>query len=81
MPFAYFDRLSPARQRIYLRSDAIERVELPAGPSLEVLVGDLERMLAHASGIIGFPRTLLRWRRRCALHNQRHETASSLRRT
>ncbi len=47
MPFAYFDRLSPARQRVYLRSDAIERVDLPAGSSLQPLVGDLERALAH----------------------------------
>jgi hypothetical protein len=47
MPFAYFDRLSPARQRIYLRSDAIERVDLPDGPSLQPLVADLERALAH----------------------------------
>lgn len=30
MPFAYFDRLSPARQRIYLKSDAIHEVVLPA---------------------------------------------------
>jgi hypothetical protein len=47
MPFAYFDRLSPARRRIYLRSDAIERVELPPGPALQGLVDDLERTLAH----------------------------------
>ena len=47
MPFAYFARLSRARQRIYLRSDAIERVDLPPGPALQGLVGDLERALAH----------------------------------
>ncbi len=46
MPFAYFDRLSPARQRIYRRSDAIERVDLPPGPALQDLAGDLERALA-----------------------------------
>ena len=46
MPFAYFDRLSPARQRIYLRSDAIDRVELPPGPALEHLVAGMERALA-----------------------------------
>jgi hypothetical protein len=46
MPFAYFDRLSPARRRIYLRSDAIERVDLPPGPALQGLVADLERALA-----------------------------------
>jgi hypothetical protein len=42
MPFAYFDRLSPARKRIYLRSDAIERLELPHGPPLRDLLRDLE---------------------------------------
>lgn len=31
MPFAYYDRLSPARQRIYRKSDAIETLALPAG--------------------------------------------------
>lgn len=47
MPFAYFDRLSPARQRVYLRSDAIERVELPAGPALEPLLHEMEVALLH----------------------------------
>ena len=46
MPFAYFDRLSPARKRIYLRSDSIERVELPQSPSAERLVKDMEAALA-----------------------------------
>jgi len=31
MPFAYYDRLSPARKRIYRASDAIERLDLPEG--------------------------------------------------
>ena len=31
MPFAYYDRLSPARQRIYRTSDAIEALDLPGG--------------------------------------------------
>ena len=31
MPFAYYDRLSPARKRIYRASDAIERLDLPDG--------------------------------------------------
>jgi hypothetical protein len=31
MPFAYYDRLSPERQRIYRRSDAIESLALPPG--------------------------------------------------
>jgi hypothetical protein len=34
MPFAYYDRLSPARQRIYRKSDAIETLALPAGLEL-----------------------------------------------
>jgi hypothetical protein len=46
MPFAYFDRLSPARKRIYLRSDAIDRVDLPQGPAPEGLVNDMETALA-----------------------------------
>jgi hypothetical protein len=31
MPFAFYDRLSPPRQRTYLRSDAIVALALPAG--------------------------------------------------
>jgi hypothetical protein len=31
MPFAYYDRLSAARQRIYRKSDALEIPALPAG--------------------------------------------------
>jgi hypothetical protein len=31
MPFAYYDRLSPARKRIYRKSDAIETIGLPRG--------------------------------------------------
>ena len=31
MPFAYYARLSPARQRIYRQSDAISSLELPVG--------------------------------------------------
>jgi hypothetical protein len=46
MPFAYFDRLSPSRKRIYLRSDAIEKVDLPHGPSIEGLLRDMEMALA-----------------------------------
>lgn len=34
MRFAYFDRLSRSRQRIYLRSDAIESLGLPPGLAL-----------------------------------------------
>jgi len=45
MPFAYFDRLSPARKAVYLRSDAIERVTLPAGPPLTHIVQQIEEEL------------------------------------
>src|ERR1700704_3236459 len=31
MPFAYYAKLSAGRQRIYRKSDAIERLDLPAG--------------------------------------------------
>jgi hypothetical protein len=37
MPFAYYAKLSPARQRIYRRSDAIETLPLPAG----VMAGEI----------------------------------------
>ena len=47
VPFAFFDRLSPRRQRIYLASDAIVTVRLPAGdsagPSITALRSALER--------------------------------------
>lgn len=47
VPFAYFDRLSPRRQRIYLASDAIVAVTLPAGnpagPALAALRSALAR--------------------------------------
>ncbi len=42
MPFAYFDRLSAARKAIYLRSDAIERVDLPPGTDLRGLLEEME---------------------------------------
>jgi hypothetical protein len=45
MPFAYFDRLSAARKRIYLRSDAIDRVELPPGAPLTALLEEMQRAL------------------------------------
>lgn len=34
MPFAYYTRLSPAQQRIYRASDAIESIPLPPGVAL-----------------------------------------------
>jgi hypothetical protein len=45
MPFSYFDRLSPARKVIYLRSDNIEKIHLPPGPPLDDLVTRLEQAL------------------------------------
>jgi hypothetical protein len=46
MPFAYYDRLSPARQRVYRKSDAILRIAVPDVAGLRQLVGPLERALA-----------------------------------
>jgi len=47
MPFAYYDRLSPARKRIYRRSDAIETLDLPpevrGGPLVAALRAALEQ--------------------------------------
>ena len=34
MPFAFYDRLSPARKRIYRKSDAILKIEVPDFPAL-----------------------------------------------
>jgi hypothetical protein len=45
MPFSYFDRLSPARKVIYLRSDAIDKIQLPPGPPPSGLVLQLEQAL------------------------------------
>jgi len=45
MSFTYFDRLSPTRKKIYLRSDAIVRVDLPPGPPLDRLLDDMEAAL------------------------------------
>jgi hypothetical protein len=45
MPFSYFDRLSPARKVVYLRSDAIEKIQLPPGPPVDHLVPMLEQVL------------------------------------
>jgi hypothetical protein len=47
MPFAYYDRLSAARQRTYRRSDAIDRLDLPpevrAGTTVTALRAALDR--------------------------------------
>ena len=41
MPFAYYAKLSPARQRIYRTSDAIETLPLPAG----VMAGEIVALI------------------------------------
>ncbi|HMM54609.1 MAG TPA: hypothetical protein PKC23_06300 [Candidatus Desulfobacillus sp.] len=46
MPFSYYSRLSPARRRIYDRSDAIERIALPDAAALRPLLAPLEAALA-----------------------------------
>jgi len=46
MPFAYYDRLSPARQRIYRRSDAITRVALTDPAALVPFAKAVEPALA-----------------------------------
>jgi hypothetical protein len=46
MPFAYYDRLSPARQRTYRKSAAIERVALPDPAALVPLAKAVEPALA-----------------------------------
>jgi hypothetical protein len=66
VPFAYYARLSAARKRIYDRSDAIERIDLPDAAALRPLVAPLEAALkaenraeaerlcaALAAGIVG----------------------------
>jgi len=45
MPFAYFDRLSASRQRIYLKSDAITEVPLPPGLALAGIARRIQRAL------------------------------------
>ena len=46
MPFAYYAKLSPARQRIYRRSDAIETLPLPAGVMAGEIVAQIRDGLA-----------------------------------
>lgn len=47
VPFAFFDRLSPRRQRIYLASDAIVAVTLRAGTSTGPAITALRSALAR----------------------------------
>jgi hypothetical protein len=39
VPFAYYNKLSPARQRIYRKSDAIETLGIPPGLALGDAIG------------------------------------------
>lgn len=49
MPFAYYDRLAPARKAIYRRSDAITELALPPGASLGPTVVAIRDALAAAA--------------------------------
>ena len=46
MPFAYYDRLSPARKRIYRKSDGIEPLPLPPGVAPGAHVAGMRAALA-----------------------------------
>ena len=46
MPFAYYSRLSAARQRIYRQSDAIETLDLPAGVAAGATVAHIRASLS-----------------------------------
>jgi hypothetical protein len=46
MPFAYYERLSPAQKRIYRRSDEIGALALPPGVKLAATVATIRRSLA-----------------------------------
>lgn len=45
MPFAYYDRLAPERQRIYRKSDAMKRIAIPDIAALVPLAGSIEPAL------------------------------------
>lgn len=46
MPFAYYQRLSAARQRIYRESDGVHEIRLPPGSPLAPVAGRLQQSLA-----------------------------------
>jgi hypothetical protein len=48
MPFAYFEKLSAARKRVYRASDAITRIEIPDIAALEPLARAIEPALSNA---------------------------------
>ncbi|HTU02700.1 MAG TPA: hypothetical protein VMG58_12820 [Candidatus Sulfotelmatobacter sp.] len=49
MPFAYYERLSPARKRIYRQSDAITSIPLPGARELRPAVDSLAKALEGAN--------------------------------
>jgi len=46
MPFAYYDRLSPAQKRIYRRSDELGALALPPNVELGLIVASIRESLA-----------------------------------
>ena len=48
MPFAYYAKLSPSRQRIYRQSDAIQSLELPRGSKAGARVARIRAGLGRA---------------------------------
>jgi len=46
MPFAYYERLSPALKRVYRASDAVGEIALPRPEALRPLAAAVERALA-----------------------------------
>lgn len=49
MPFPFYDRLSPARQRIYRASDAISRIDIANIRNMAPQVQQIERALSTAN--------------------------------
>lgn len=49
MPFPFYDKLTPARQRIYRASDAIPRIPVPNIESMRPAVQQIERALSTAN--------------------------------
>ncbi len=47
MPFAYYQRLTRAQQRVYRQSDEITTIRLPGGKEMRVLVEALREALAR----------------------------------
>jgi hypothetical protein len=47
MAYAYFDRLSSSRKRIYLRSDATTELRLPAGVPVHPILTDIQLALTE----------------------------------